>query len=121
MPFDNLVVLQKVRGDTLISLLHHIASKNGWPLSGINMGIKDKKAINTLANGKPINVDSIYVIANTDYIAVNGGDDTNMLKGLPIINKGYLFRDALIEYVQWLTEQGKSIDVKTDKRIVYAN
>jgi 2',3'-cyclic-nucleotide 2'-phosphodiesterase (5'-nucleotidase family) len=120
MPFDNQLVLQKVKGDSLLSFLNHIADKNGWPLSGITMGIKDKMAVNILVNGNPLSNDSTYTIANSDYIA-NGGDNTNMLKVFPQITKGYLIRDALIAYVKQLTEQGKPIDAKTEKRIVYAN
>ncbi len=120
MPFDNMLILQKVRGDSLISFLNHIAEKNGWPLSGVTMGIKEKKAVNVMLGDKPISVDSIYTIANSDYIA-NGGDNTNMLKVFPKINKGILIRDVLIEYVKMLTEKGNSIDVKTEKRIEYVN
>ncbi|MFY7900939.1 MAG: 5'-nucleotidase C-terminal domain-containing protein [Chitinophagaceae bacterium] len=120
MPFDNLIVLQQVAGDTLQSFLNHIASKNGWPISGITMEISGKNAVNVMINGKPLDVTKNYIIANSDYIA-NGGDDVKQLKLLPQINKGYLLRDALISYTKLQTEQGKSIDTKTEKRITYAN
>ena len=120
MPFDNVLVLQKVKGDSLLSFLNHIADKNGWPVSGITLAIKEKKAANILIGGKPLSTDSVYTIANSDYIA-NGGDDTNMLKVFPQEKKGYLIRDALITYVKLLTEEGKPIDAKIEKRIVYAD
>lgn len=119
MPFDNLIVLQAIRGDTLQSFLNVIAEKNGWPISGITMGISNKKAVNILVDGKALDTAAIYIIANSDYIA-NGGDDIKMLKKIPQINKGYVFRDALIAYTKLLTEQGQSIDFKPEKRIVYA-
>ncbi len=120
MPFDNIMVLQRVKGDSLLSFLNHIADKNGWPLTGITLAIKDKKAANVLIDGKPISADSTYTIANSDYVA-NGGDNTNMLKVFPKISKGYLIRDALLAYVKLLTDAGQSIDAKIEKRIVYAN
>jgi len=120
MPFDNVLVLQRIKGDSLLSFLHHIAAKNGWPLSGITMAIKEKKAVNIQIGGKPLSTDSIYTIANSDYIA-NGGDDSYMLKVFPQQKKGYLIRDALLAYVKQLTEQGKPIDAKIEKRIVYAD
>jgi len=120
MPFDNLMVLQKVRGDSLISFLNHIAERNGWPLSGITIGIKEKKAVNIMVGNNSINADSMYTIANSDYVA-NGGDNTTMLKVFPKINKGVLIRNVLIDYVKLLTEKGNSIDVKTEKRIEYVN
>ena len=119
MPFDNLIVLQAVKGDSLLSFLNAIAERNGWPVSGITFSIKDKKAINILVGNKPLDTLAIYNIANSDYIA-NGGDNTTMLKIFPQKNIGYLLRDALISYTQWLTDQGQSIDVKPEKRIVYA-
>ncbi len=120
MPFDNILVLQRVKGDSLLSFLNHIADKNGWPLSGVTMGISNKKAANVLINGNPISADSTYTIANSDYVA-NGGDNTNMLKVFPKISRGYLVRDALLTYIKLLTDNGKSIDAKIEKRIVYAN
>lgn len=119
MPFDNLIVLQAVKGDSLLSFLNAIAEKNGWPVSGITFSIKDKKATNILVDGKPLDTNATYTIANSDYIA-NGGDNTTMLKIFSQKNIGYLLRDALIAYTQLLTDKGQSIDVKPEKRIVYA-
>jgi 2',3'-cyclic-nucleotide 2'-phosphodiesterase (5'-nucleotidase family) len=119
MPFDNLIVLQDIKGDSLLSFINAIAEKNGWPISGITFNIKDRKAINIMVDGKPLEVTATYTIANSDYIA-NGGDNIKMLKSFPQKNIGYLLRDALIAYTQSLTEKGQSIDVKTEKRIVYA-
>lgn len=120
MPFDNLVVLQELNGKELQIFLNHIASRNGWPMSkGITFGIKDKLAVNVLVNGKPIDDNTIYTIANSDYVA-NGGDNCDMLKKLPQQNKFYILRDALIEYTKLVTSDGKTIDSKPENRIVYA-
>ncbi len=119
MPFDNLIVLQAVKGDSLLSYLNAIAERNGWPVSGITFGIKDRKAINILIAGKPLDTLATYTIANSDYIA-NGGDNTGMLKIFPQKNMGYLLRDALIAYTKLLTQEGQSIDAKPEKRIIYA-
>lgn len=119
MPFDNLVVLQQVSGATLRGFLNKIAADGGWPVSGMQMGIQDKHAVNILIGGQPINDSAVYTIANSDYIA-NGGDDCSMLKKIANVSIGYLFRDALIEYTQLLTAQGKPLDVELQKRI-YAN
>ena len=120
MPFENVVVLQDIKGDSLQSFLNAIAERNGWPISGITFGIKDNKAINIMVEGKPLDTTATYTIANSDYI-VNGGDAIKMLKPFPQYNIGYLLRDALIAYTQWLTEKGQSVDAKTEKRIVYAH
>jgi 2',3'-cyclic-nucleotide 2'-phosphodiesterase (5'-nucleotidase family) len=120
MPFDNIIVLQEINGKMLQQFLDKTAEKGGWPVSGITLSIKNKKAVNVLINNKPLDENATYIIANSDYIA-NGGDDCFMLKKMKQLSVGYLFRDALIEYVMLLTQQSKSIDTKTENRIIYAN
>ncbi len=39
MPFDNIVVLQKLKGSVLQEFLDLIAERGGWPASGIIMQI----------------------------------------------------------------------------------
>lgn len=120
MPFDNLVILQEVSGAVLQQFLDLTALDGGWPLSGLSMEIKDKKAIHILIGGKPLDRDAKYWIANSDYVA-NGGSNCSMLKGIPQENKGYLLRDALIEYAMATTARGKSIDSNMENRVVNAN
>ncbi len=121
MPFDNLIVLQEVKGSVLQQFLDKAAADGGWPVSaGLTMGIKDKKAVNVTLNGKPIDVNATYVIANSDYVA-NGGSDCDMLRKIPQVNKGYLLRDALIEFVTNLTQQGKPVDFTIENRVVNVN
>ena len=120
MPFDNLVVLQEVKGSVLQQFLDKTAADGGWPVSaGVTMGIKQKKAVQVTINGKPLDQDAIYVIANSDYVA-NGGSDCDMLKKIPKQDKGYLMRDALIEYVQMITQQGKPLDYQIENRVTNA-
>lgn len=115
-PFDNILVIQKVNGKVLQEFLDHIAKKGGWPCSGITMQIKDKKAINVTIGGAPLNGTAVYTIANNDYVA-NGGDDCTMLKSIPQISNGYIFRDAIFDYLAELKKQGKKISAKTENRV----
>ncbi|MCA6448754.1 MAG: 5'-nucleotidase C-terminal domain-containing protein [Chitinophagaceae bacterium] len=121
MPFDNLLVLQEVKGAVLQQFLDKMASDGGWPVSaGLTMGIQDKKAVNVQINGKPLDIAAVYVIANSDYVA-NGGSDCEMLRRIPQQNKGYLMRDALIDFVSDLTRQGKPLDYHIENRVVHVN
>lgn len=117
MPFDNLIIVQKVKGDVLKALLDHVADRGGWPVSkGLQMEIANKKAVNIFIDNEPLDLNKYYFIANSDYIA-NGGDDCDMLRSIPQINKGYLLRDALIEYTERLTKSGKPITSTVENRI----
>ncbi len=118
-PFDNLLVIQKVNGKVLQEFLDHVAAKGGWPCSGITMQIKDKKAINIKIGGNPLIESATYTIANNDYVA-NGGDDCAMLKPIPQVSNGYIFRDAVFDFLAELKKQGKKISAKTENRVTNA-
>ena len=83
------------------------------------MAIKEKKAIGVVINGKALDPETTYVIANSDYVA-NGGNDCEMLRRIPKQDKGYLMRDALIEYIQAITQQGKPLDYQIENRVTHA-
>jgi len=119
MPFDNLLILQKLKGDVLQKLLDLAASKGGWPVAGITMQVKDNKAVNVLIGGKPIDMNAIYTVTNSDFVA-NGGDDAEMLRGIPQIANGYLMRDAIFDYIKKLKSEGKDISSTIENRVTYA-
>lgn len=119
-PFDNIVVLLKINGKTLQSFLDHISGKGGWPATGITWQIKDKKAVNVNIGGKPLDPDKVYTMTTIDYVA-NGGDDCAMLRNIPQINDGYLFRNAILEYMAEKTRQGKTIIATIENRVTNAN
>lgn len=119
MPFDNLLVLQKMKGAVLQQVLDLAAAKGGWPVAGITMQIKDKKAVNVLVGGRPLDPQAEYTIVNSDFIA-NGGDNADMLRVIPQITNGYLMRDAIFDYIAKLKSQGKSISATIENRVSYA-
>jgi len=120
MPFDNLIIVQELSGRVLQEFLDLIAASGGWPMSGIRMEIKDKKAVHVIINGNPLDPDKKYQIANSDFVA-NGGNDCIMLKNIPQQSRGYLLRDALIEYAKKRTANQKTLDASVDNRLRYAN
>ncbi len=119
MPFDNLLILQKLKGDVLQQFLDLIAAKGGWPVAGITMQIKDKKAVNVMVGGKPLDPNATYTTVNSDFIA-NGGDNADMLRTVPQVTNGYLMRDAIFDYIKKLKGQGKSISAKIENRVTNA-
>ena len=119
MPFDNLVVLQRMKGSELQVLLDLMASRGGWPVAGMSMQIKDKKAVNVTIGGQPLDPSKIYVVANSDFLA-NGGDELDVLRTIPQENKGYLMRDALFDYIEKLKSAGKNIGAAIENRVTNA-
>lgn len=119
MPFDNLLIIQELKGSVFQEFLNKIAERGGWPVAGVQFVIKDKKAQDILVGGKPLDPQATYRVANSDYIA-NGGDDCDMLRKLPQINKGILMRDAFLQYFEAQTKQGKKLNAQLENRIRYA-
>jgi 2',3'-cyclic-nucleotide 2'-phosphodiesterase (5'-nucleotidase family) len=117
MPYDNLIVLQELKGATLKKFLDYTASKGGWGVSGVKMHIKDHKADSIVINGKLLDENATYIVANTDYVA-KGGDNTKDLKDIPQLSIGYLYRDAIIEYIQQFTKKGKPVTAAIERRVV---
>ncbi|CAN5356852.1 hypothetical protein BH09BAC2_BH09BAC2_21570 [soil metagenome] len=119
-PFDNIIVLQVIDGKIIKSLLDHIASSSGgWPISGMSFQIQNKKAENIKIGGVPLDLNKKYTMALLDYVA-NGGDNAAMLRGIPQINGGFLFRDAILEYMREQKAAGKMITAKIENRITNA-
>lgn len=119
MPFDNLVIIQELKGTVFQEFLNKVAERGGWPSAGVQFVIKDKKAQEIMVGGKPLDLNATYRVANSDYVA-NGGDDCDMLKTVPQINKGILMREAFLHYFEAQTAQGKKLNAQLENRIRYA-
>jgi 2',3'-cyclic-nucleotide 2'-phosphodiesterase (5'-nucleotidase family) len=119
MPFDNVLLLQKVKGNVLQQVCDLMAAKGGWPVAGLTMQLKAGKAVNIVVGGKPLDLDKEYVIANSDFIA-NGGDNADMLRPIPQITIGYLMRDALLDYIKLQTSNGQPITATIENRVTNA-
>lgn len=112
MPFDNLLLVQEVKGAVVKDLLGVLASRDGWPVAGITMEIRNGKAEQIRVGGKPLDENASYLVANSDYV-INGGDNIEQLKSIPVRNKGYLVRDAIIEYVAGFQLRGEKLQQPT--------
>jgi 2',3'-cyclic-nucleotide 2'-phosphodiesterase (5'-nucleotidase family) len=119
LPFDNIIVLQRVSGTVLKQFVDHVAGRGGWPCAGITYQLKNKKAVNIMVGGAPLDEMATYTIANNDYIA-NGGDDCTMLSKLPQQNGGFVFRDAIIRYFSGITQKGMQLSSKLENRVTNA-
>jgi len=117
MPFENELVVLKLKGTDVEQLLGFLAKSGGQPVSNIKLNINNGQAQQVMIKGQPFGRDRTYNVLTSDYIA-NGGDN---VKGLanPLERKvlGLRVRDALISYVKQQTAFGKAIDAQLDGRI----
>jgi 2',3'-cyclic-nucleotide 2'-phosphodiesterase (5'-nucleotidase family) len=117
MPFDNTMEIVDVKGALLQQYLDHIVSREGGGgVAGLTLAIRDKKAANVRIGGQPLDPNATYRMVNSDYV-VNGGGGFTAFRDLPRIRTGYFLRDALLEYCEEHTRQGRKIDVLDEKRV----
>ncbi len=114
MPFDNTLVLVKMKAEELVKFIDYIAEIEGGPTSSnIKLVILNKKVESLLLNQKPIDYTKEYLVAMPDYIA-NGGDNQSYLIDNERIDKHVLLRSVLIDEA---IEQ-KILKSNLDQRIV---
>ncbi|MCF0063107.1 5'-nucleotidase C-terminal domain-containing protein [Dyadobacter chenwenxiniae] len=118
MPFENEMVTLKLSGENVQELIDFIVKKEGEPISGMRMKIRNGVAYEVTIAGQPFDKTKTYNLLTYDYLA-DGGDDLECLRN-PIerkeINKKV--REALLDNINDLTRQGKKITAQLDGRIV---
>ena len=117
MPFDNLMVLLKMKGSLLKQYLDTLAAIEGVVESGMTMQIVNKTVQQVMVGGKPLDLNADYTIVHSDYVAMN----SNLLKNIKRSTNGYLLRDAILDYVKFAHSQNKKVTVTNTDRISYVN
>ena len=117
MPFDNLMVLLKLKGSLLKEYLDTLAATEGVIASGLTMKIINKTPQEILVGNKSLDLNGEYTIVHSDYVAMN----SNLLKKLERKTNGYLLRDAIIDYIKLINSQNKKVTVSNIDRVSYVN
>lgn len=117
MPFDNVLYLAKIPGNTVRQLCNHMAAAGGWPVSHtLRFTLFYGKASEITIHGQALDTNAVYTVALPDYIYL-GGDNVTFLKTCQYENTGMLIRDMLISQVRKKTASGQSINALSDDRI----
>jgi 2',3'-cyclic-nucleotide 2'-phosphodiesterase (5'-nucleotidase family) len=117
MPFDNLLVVAEIKGSLLQTYLDRIAAEGGGGgVAGLSLRIENKKAVEVMIGGKPLDPEKTYTMVNSDY-TLDSGSGIPAFKTLKQNKSGYLMRDAIIQYCQHLQSTGKKISLEPQKRI----
>lgn len=111
MPFENELVLLKVKGNLIDSIVKYITISGGESFSGLKI-ISDSKSrkINVFINGKPINKNKQYNLLISDYLA-NGGDNMTFLKlADTLIHTKQLLRNVYFNYFKLHSPEPLKVD-----------
>jgi 2',3'-cyclic-nucleotide 2'-phosphodiesterase (5'-nucleotidase family) len=118
MPFENELVVLTMNGTDADSVLQHIASMGGAPVSGVRFSIDGKRAKDITVNGTALSATKVYHVATSDYLA-NGGDGFSVLKKFTERKILSLkVRDALLLDLKNSGMTGDSIIIQKDGRLV---
>jgi 5''-nucleotidase/2'',3''-cyclic phosphodiesterase and related esterases len=118
-PFENKIVILEIQGKYIRGIIENFANKQRVEaMSGIKLIIKNRKIKKLLIGGKPLNDNKLYNLATIDFL-LGGGDGLYLLKKRErVINTDILIRDAVIQYIQELTDKGEIINPKKDGRVI---
>ena len=117
MPFENELVFIELKGDKMQAFMDYIADHGGGSVGGAQMVIANDKANDVKIGGKEIDFNKNYWLVTNDYVAA-GGDGLEMLaENEQFINSGEKIRDAIIDYLEELTNNNQHVNPKLDERI----
>lgn len=117
-PFDNYLVIIKLKGSTIRSIMERFARRNVQAMSGVRLLVKDKALSQCLINGAELDDNRDYYLATIDFL-LSGGDN---LYGLNhnegVITTEVKVMDLIISTIQDLTAAGKPIAAAFDGRVI---
>lgn len=110
MPFENKLVVVTMNGDELHRLLHEIVAVGGEPISGLRLRASQNRAEDVIVGYRPIEKDSTYTLATTDYLLRGGGSFPTLWAQNDVTYTEVTIRDALINYVSDRSEIDNVVD-----------
>lgn len=117
MPFENELVLLKISGRCMDSVLRRVAAIGGAAVAGLSMEIGNKEYFFAEIAGLRYDSRREYWIATSNYVA-NGGDGFGMLKGAMFrLNTGKKLRDIVTSGIRRETKTNKKLLYHNDSRI----
>ncbi len=93
MPFENEVIIVKMKGSDLSGLFqYYLKTQKNNPVSHLYIETDNGKNVKELVNGKVVDQNKDYYIATSDYLALGGDNMTFFAKG-KMIPTGIKLRD----------------------------
>lgn len=112
MPFENSLVVTKLKGEQITELLNYLVeAKRPHPISRLKITLdSDGNLKNSEVKGKPIDLNKSYYVLTNDYL-YNGGDRMDFFKKRDTAYVlDYKIRNALIDYLKKTDTINPSID-----------
>ncbi|WP_159477831.1 5'-nucleotidase C-terminal domain-containing protein [Chryseobacterium sp. 18068] len=112
MPFENEVIIVKMKGSDVQGLFDYYAKTQvNNPVSHLYIETNNGQLTKTLINGKAVNPTQDYYIATSDYLAL-GGDNMKFFSKGESIPTGIKLRDLFIDYFKKNAEINPKEDIR---------
>ena len=112
MPFENEVIIVKMKGSDVQGLFDYYAKTQvNNPVSHLYIETNNGQLTKTLINGKEVNPNQDYYIATSDYLAL-GGDNMKFFSKGESIPTGIKLRDLFIDYFKKNAEINPKEDIR---------
>lgn len=119
MPFENEVVLLKIRGTAMDSLLQHIVSRGGEPIAGAGIKYSKEKGLKAVLRNIPFDSRREYWIVTSDYLAQGGDAFFMLLNPLERIDTRVTVREMLIRGMLGENLKEGKLIFRPENRIFY--
>lgn len=97
MPFENELVIVKLKGSDLEALFDYYAqTEKNNPVAQLLIETQNHQLKQKLINGKAVDLQKVYAIATSDYLAL-GGDNMSFFSKGQMISTGIKLRDLYLE------------------------
>lgn len=117
MPFENEIVIIKMRGTDLEGLFdYYLKTAKNNPVSHLVIETDANAISKKLINGKPLDYNKTYYIATSDYLAT-GGDSMFFFSKGEVIPTGLKMRDLFLDKFK----QNPEISAPDDVRLIFKN
>ena len=115
MPFENELVLVKMKGTDLGSIFnYYLETQKNNPVAGLVIETDNGKITKALIGEKPLDHTKTYYIATSDYLAL-GGDNMRFFSKGEIISTGLKLRDLYIGKFR----QNPEVVTPNDTRLIF--
>jgi 2',3'-cyclic-nucleotide 2'-phosphodiesterase (5'-nucleotidase family) len=116
-PFDNQLVVLKVKGKDLRELFAFAAKAGGGGVSGVTLKIKEGVVAELYVGAAELNEQRIYTVATIDYLADGNDGMTPLKRAIDRKNTGLLLREVMMDYIRNASKADKQIVAELDGRI----
>jgi 2',3'-cyclic-nucleotide 2'-phosphodiesterase (5'-nucleotidase family) len=100
MPFENQLTILELKGDQILEMAAHIASRGGEGISGMRMTIRDGKPESVVIGTQGVDPNRTYTVATNNYVADGGDGFVVFTKAVSRKDSDLLIRDVIIDYMR---------------------